>query len=203
MQRVEQQQIFNRLQQADWNSIYRKLAAYAVHQARIYRWRGMSGNLESNSELIGGVSCEDIVQEVIIKTLQGKRKWDPDKGELEPWLFDQIKSEMNHLVTSSTHVRERISISEELDKEPNTASSTTHVQSASVIVLNEIEAAERLAAVYDATVDDPQLEELVSAILDGCEPKPRFLAERLGVDVKDIYNRTKRLHRRVFKDSTT
>ena len=65
-----------------------------------YRWR--YGN---NFELAVGVTVEDIVHEVIEKTMNGTRQWDPDKGELLPWLRDQVKSVMGNLVRSAAHRR--------------------------------------------------------------------------------------------------
>jgi predicted transcriptional regulator len=39
----------------------------------------------------------------------------------------------------------------------------------------------------------------MNAILNGCEPKPRYLAAELGVSFEDINNRLKRLRRRAMK----
>ena len=61
------------------------------------------------------------------------------------------------------------------------------------------QAAERADVVFQAVNDEPELEAVMSAILDGCEPKPRYLAAQLGISVEGINNRLKRLRRRAMK----
>jgi uncharacterized protein YdbL (DUF1318 family) len=70
-----------------------------------------------------------------------------------------------------------------------------------ILLENEAAAqmAERVDGLFQAVNDDPELEAVMSAILDGCEPKPRYLAAELGVSVEDINNRLKRLRRRAMK----
>jgi hypothetical protein len=43
--------------------------------------------------------------------------------------------------------------------------------------------AERADALFQAVNDEPELEAVMSAILNGCEPKPRYLAAELGVSI--------------------
>jgi hypothetical protein len=52
---------------------------------------------------------------------------------------------------------------------------------------------------FEATDEDPKIEAVLSAIVDGCEPKPRFLAGHLGIPVKDVNNRIKRLRRLAYQ----
>ncbi len=57
----------------------------------------------------------------------------------------------------------------------------------------------RANMIFNAVSGEPELEEVVEAIINGCEPKPRYLAAEIGVPVEDIYNRRKRIRRRVSK----
>ena len=200
---ADQQQIFSFLATTNWDEVSRRVLAYTISLAQNRRWRGQIGGVDKSAELTNGVSCEDIVQQLIEKTIKGERKWDPDKGELEPWLCAQVKSAISHLIESSVHKHERADVSEELDNRPATAvvasSSARFAVGTEIIVLREIDAAAKVAAIYDVTADDPEVEELVTAILDGCESKPRMLAQQLGTDVQDINNRLKRLRRRVVE----
>ena len=60
--------------------------------------------------------------------------------------------------------------------------------------------AERVNALFQAVSGEQELEEVLEAIMNGCEPKPRYLAAELGVPVEDINNRLKRLRRRVLRE---
>lgn len=139
---------------------------------------------------------------------EGFRNWDPEKGPLVPWLRDQIDSVMDALANSATHKREqRFSPeSEEYPDEVQCSGSLSQSRSDDETPLEillgkerRLEAKEQLSALFEEISDDPELEELVEAIWDGCRPEPRFLAEYLSVPVKNINNRNKRLHRRVEK----
>ncbi|MFN8469034.1 MAG: sigma factor [Caldilineaceae bacterium] len=203
---MDQQQIFRRLEQANWDELSRKVLARAIWVAQNKRWHGRQGNVDATTELVGGVSCEDVVQELIVKTIRGERKWDPDKVELEPWLYSQVRSLVSHLIESAEHAHASIYTDEEIESQPNAAvvgsPSARLARSSEVTVLRTMDDAAAVAAIYDATADDPQLEELVTATLDGCEPKPQALAEELGTNVQDINNRLKRLRRRAVVPRT-
>jgi DNA-directed RNA polymerase specialized sigma24 family protein len=101
---------FNLLREADWGELGKRLLAFAEWRARYYWWRHGKGIV-----LAKGWTPEDVVQEVIIKTLSGERNWDPQKGHLEPWLRDQVKSVMDALVRSAAHKREVIRIDHHLN----------------------------------------------------------------------------------------
>lgn len=58
---------------------------------------------------------------------------------------------------------------------------------------------ERADALSQAVNGEPELKAVVNAIRNGCEPKPRYLAAELGVSVKEINYRLKRLRRRAIK----
>lgn len=54
------------------------------------------------------------------------------------------------------------------------------------------------SALYYAVEGDAELEEVLEAVINGCELKPRFLAQALNVPVKNIYNRLRRLRRKAM-----
>lgn len=71
-------------------------------------------------------------------------------------------------------------------------------QSPEAIILEQektLHVEEKVSAAFQAVDGEPELEEVLEAMLDGYV-KPRNLAEKLGVPVTDIYNRMKRLRRR-------
>ena len=191
---------YSLLQDQDWEAIGKELTAFAIFRARNYRWRR-----GGDWELAAGQTIADVVQDVIVKTIEGKRRWDPSKGQLVPWLKDQMKSEIDHLCYSAAHIHE-VPTPEEEDEEELTdrieysASqrgdlAIVHAQNPEEIMLKKEEIEERENAIFQAADGDPELEEILETVR-GFEPKPRDLAADLGVPVQDIYNRLKRLRGR-------
>jgi hypothetical protein len=54
-------------------------------------------------------------------------------------------------------------------------------------------------ALYEAIEGDEILEKIYYEILDGCDRKPRILAQRLAISKKEVYNALRRLDRHVEK----
>ena len=202
-------EIFRQLEKEDWGAIGKRLLAFAEWWAGNYQWRR-----GGESDLAQGKTLVDVIQEVILKTFSRERKWDPEKGELVPWLRDQVKSVIDALAKSAAH-RYEVSFPEEdgegLDERvlPSlSADSSLAAVSASSpeqIVL-EKEAAEqaeqKVSALFEKHSGEPDLEEMLESIMNGCEPRPRYLAADLGVSVEDVNNRLKRLRRRAQKGKT-
>lgn len=141
--------------------------------------------------------------------MDNTRNWDPTKGKLEPWLKDQIKSEIDTLVKSASHRREmplpdRQSSEAVLDKIEKGAVelgifSNPRPPNPETAILEQEETKQRnrkINAIFQAVEGETELEQVLEAIMDGCEPKTRFLAEHLKVSSKDVNNRLRRLRRR-------
>lgn len=56
----------------------------------------------------------------------------------------------------------------------------------------------KYSALFYAVSGDSELEEVLDAVINGCELKPRFLAQALNVPVENIYNRMRRLRRKAI-----
>lgn len=195
------------LRNANWDDIGKQLLAYTIWRAQNYGW----ANIYSD-ELPRGQTLYDIVQIVIEKTLNGTRKWDPDKGLLEPWLRDQVNSELDHLFQSSRKMKETHSLEWE-DGEHGSemlpararrgnAAETPATASAEEVILDNEEKeiiSARVDIIMASVKDEPELEAIMLAVMGGCSVKPQLLAEELGVSEAEIYNRLKRLRRRGLK----
>lgn len=70
---------------------------------------------------------------------------------------------------------------------------TAVAENPETVLLNK----EQMETFYEELHDDPELEEVGNAIRDGCEIKPRFLADWLDTEVEDINRRMKRFWRRL------
>jgi len=194
-------EVFGRLQEADWDSIYKQLIPFARYRAAYYHWR--SGTVDF---LAGGKGPDDIVGQVIEKAWDGTRKWDPSQGDLVPWLKWQIKSEIDALAKSATHRYEHSSRSEDEDESDNRIQhqaidadilSTRPPMTPEEILLRKEATETGLRIAFEAVNGDAELTEIIEALIDGCDPRPRSLAKSLGVPVEDMYNRRKRLNRRI------
>lgn len=180
------QKTFTLLKEADWGMVRRQLLIYATWQARNYRWcRGRDG------ELAEGKTIEDVVQEIIEKAFSGIRRWDPDKGELLPWLQTQSRSIIDALAKSASHRRE-VSILE--------MENLILVQSPDPLEIMiekeaKIQIRQQVDTLFLAVDGEPKLRDVLECIMNNCEPKARYLADELGVPVEDIYNRLRRLRR--------
>ena len=202
---MDEQQILKELHDADWVTIQRDLLVYTLQKVRFLRWRGFRGADGEEGELVKGVSCKDLVQTLIRKTLSRDRKWDPDRGPLMPWLKLNMRSEISALVNSDEHLHEQDENDE--DNTPSATSSSDNIDSSHNpvdVVLHQAKQEEdkkRLAPFFEAAAEFPELAEIVEAVMNGCELKPRYLAEELGTTTADINNRLKRLRRLALRDT--
>jgi len=174
----------------DWETIHRQLLAYVTWRAGHYRWQ-RGGKID----LTAGETVEDIVQEVLVRTLRGTRRWDPTRGPLFPWLQDQARSIIDALARSAAHRREvRIPDSGDLDDDPFGCLAADPLE---ILLRKEAQrqAEIQVHVLRQMVADTPELAVVLDAILAGGECRPRYLAATLGVPPADIYNRLKRLRR--------
>ncbi len=155
-----------------------------------------------------GNTPEDMGPQIILKTLDGERTWNP-KHDLITSLKKNLESEINNLVNSQSHRREMAFP----DKEDGTNSQDkieqqavengilgmTRPLSPETLIIQQEEVQEKANAAYEAVSGEPELEQLLEAIIDsGGETRPRYLAEWIGTSVKDINNRKKRFLNRMI-----
>jgi len=185
------------------------MLSFALWWASEYRWSSGSPEI-----LPQGYELADVVQRIILQTINDERNWDPDKGELLPWLKDQTKSVIDALAKSASHRKESSLFSDDDDgltdreefiaKEIDPSENQDRMSPEEFIIYleHEQERSERASnissALFNAVEGDTELEEILEAVMDGVELKARFLAEKLEVPVEDIYNRLKRLRRKAM-----
>jgi hypothetical protein len=183
----------------DWGALGKALVAHAILRAR--RYPRLRGNLWP-----AGEGPEDVVSHLIIKYLTGARRRDPAKyPDLLIYLKLQLNSMLDHLARSRPARREACfptgedgqqhSDRIELEAQRNPAWAVPTPESEIEEREIELEARRRIDSLLRGTRDQPELRAVVQAILGGCVPRPRFLAARLGLEVKEINNRLKRLRR--------
>lgn len=203
------------LENAPWEQIIPELLKYALNKINLKLFH-------SNSLLNGAYSSDiagDVVMESIKKLLDGTRSWDPDaKDDLTIHLKSVIKSEISHLYddeeskktrrfsTKNTSYDDPVEVEELLKianpQEEHAADIMPLPPLNPEEVIEEKEQLERdnvaMANILERVKGAPELEDVVLCIMEGIS-KPREISSKLGVDVKDINNRQKRL-RRIYND---
>ena len=78
-----------------WDEHYPRLIAFTEWIIQGKQW--------NSDSLPKGQTAESIVRDVIAKTFNEERNWDPEKGELLIWLKWVIRSEVSHLAESAAN----------------------------------------------------------------------------------------------------
>lgn len=196
---------FRMLQEADWSAIGKELVAFTIWCIRGYTWK-----YGGAFEIPQGHTAEDIVQHVIVKTLSGERNWDPDKGELRPWLRWQVRSVVDAFANSAAHRHEDLPLEDDSGStDPewldylSTNSQTTMADTPEEVLITEEETEQRVTVLFEVVEGDKDAEQLLDWILeaaiDGGDYKPRDIAVALDVPVKRVYNCIRRIKRRALK----
>lgn len=159
------------------------LPAYAQRAAATrYYWRSPGELLEAGKEPV------DIAFDVLGKTLDGTRRWDPRKHpDLEAFLRSAIDSELNNLARSKEH----------LVREPSIERYNAAVDGVGGPFgppNSRVEGEELLTAFRQTVADDPRLSRFLDFKLQGYELKEIY--ELTGWPMEDVYGLNRRLKRR-------
>ncbi|HJQ68305.1 MAG TPA: sigma-70 family RNA polymerase sigma factor [Blastocatellia bacterium] len=165
----------------EWYVIYQKLRLF-THK-RYWYLRGKAG-----------LELDDVVQQAIVDTLQGKRTWPPADENLTIFAFLRgvIRSNIsNELTRAGNNVlvwpSEHGSVSE--DHQPRTQQAQLPDQQA---ISKEL-----LEKLHQTIGEDERLVEVLKKLLLGFTPKQ--IADELGVDITEVRNAQKRLKKRISK----
>lgn len=193
--------IFKQLQEVDWDTIFKHLHAFTR-----YWLRRCGANTDPTCVIAKGMSIDDLVYSVVGKTVDGTRRWDPEKGDLLPWLKDQIKSEVDALLKSKAR-RFEVGMPDENQEEADHTLNSLMIEDGILhnrrpetpeeALIRSENIKENADLLLEMSAQDPELEVIWEAVMDGCEPEPRHLAKYLNIPVDDVYNRMKRFRRRV------
>lgn len=129
-----------------------------------------------------------------------------------PWLKSQIRSLISNACdyhkrrpesrypasTDPEFVEDKLSI-QTIEDDSLGNSITTSTEATVIAHEEEKQAEEFIDVLYQNIQGEPELEEILDALLDGCEPKPRFLADELGISTQEVRNRINRLRRKALK----
>ena len=155
---------------------------------------------------------EDIAAQAIVSVIGGERKWEPERGPLLPFLKRVVDSLLNHLALSADNRRierfsendtspygaERIAFQEGDEGPWPRPPADFDVADASE---SECDANERIDRLAEAAKGTPELAEVLNAILEFNEARPRLIAIRIGKPVNHVNNCLRRLRRLALKIS--
>ena len=179
----------------DFREVGVRLASYGL---RIFAEFGIGGR---NATISGvGLSVEDFVWKVLSEYAEGQLAYNAQRGELFSLLAKALRNDIIDALRKAAHSyeearspmpRENTSENEPrgLDELPTTSQSQD-------TILAEESYRERLLEVF---VEEPELAEVVRAVLDFGLVKPREIAASLGISVLEFQNRKKRLRRRLLE----
>lgn len=201
------------LRTAPWGDIYTTLVGHALCEIARYSWR--------TDTLPKGHTPESIVQEAIEKTFSEEKNWDPERGELLPWLKWVVKGDIYRLYHSSSHPKgiyvyglesfEEVDDDTTIDKAEYRGSKylpDNHIAKSpeELISVAEIESIvaslteKKINALIESCSGRPELAEIVYAITGGkCSSDAQSLATYLGRPVDEIYQQLRALRRRAEK----
>src|SRR5262249_36753841 len=155
---------------------------------------------------------DDVAAQAIVSVIGGERKWDPERGPLLRFLKRVVDSLLNHLAESvETRRTERFSPDDEpfgpeLITFGDSGAGPWQAISGNFNAAGSAEpyrdADRRVQRLLEAATGTPELAEVLNAILDFDEARPRLIALRLGKPVRHINNCLKRLRRMALKIET-
>ena len=192
----------------EWKHLILDLGLYASSVSHRLTWRtGNAGNLPR------GETVESIVSQAIEKLYAGERNWDPERDpDLGNYLRDVIDSLLSHLVTSFDNrgVKRIVKGKRMSLREIDETALSRDCSYNEWFAQNYPDPEEAVLAKERARADDRAIQLLIEECQgDGlllkiiealrCEDrvdKASFLAEHLGVSVKEIYAASKRLARK-------
>ena len=187
----------------DWERIILQLARYATRKSRMYFYR-------TGLDLLpNGDSVESLANAAILKLYTGERDWDPDKHpDLLIHLRGIVKSLLWHSVTSLDN-RVLVAEPEEPEDEGGRESTVRHEyemagwQSTGSktpfgILLDgerQVIGSRAFELLLLECKDDGLLLGIIGLMQEGIK-KPAVLAQRLGLQTKEVYVAIKRLERK-------
>jgi hypothetical protein len=190
----------------EWRDIALDLGRYALSVSRNLRWR-----TRNPAELPGGETVTSIVSKAVEKLYSGDREWDPQKEpNLRKHLQNVIDSLLNHLAECQDNTLITVQPEPGSPDFPAWQSGSQKRDPAvdwlvppsrspeATLLLQEREQIEDRAVemLLDECGNDPVLLAVLEAMMDGYD-KAAEISKHKGIPIKDVYNATKRLDRKL------
>ena len=202
-------EIYEILVSADWVTLGKKMLAHAI-------WRGATRYRITPATIFAkGHSIDDVISHIIQSVFEGNRKWNSDEKSLEDWLLSQVDSVMDWWLKLRENKNVGYEEIENIEQTDDRQTNLMHSIELETVLkygppdpetlliknIDETEAKELYNALFDDTSENPELQEVLLAMMEIDDSKPSEIAVKLGTTAEDIYNRRKRLKRHLDKIS--
>jgi hypothetical protein len=180
---VLDQRIKEHIQVADWPEITRKLSIYASRRANLVF------KVKSDQAVLPmGFSVASVVQESIMKLLDGTRNWNPDNVDLLGFLMGVVKSEIGHLLDLK-----ETSLSTPIDSENAEKYQNESLNPEQGVIEKENNKLLEIAhqKLIEQAESNPEYETVALCLMSGIY-KPRDIVQETGLDVREVYKIKKR-----------
>jgi hypothetical protein len=164
--------------QIDWQDLYPRLLLVAAGRLRRLSWRGTSGAPP------GAPTANDLVQQAILKTVDGTRAWNRDIS-LYQHLQGVIYSDTNHLAESEENQTT-------VPADDNIVNIQDYRASPEMLVLRKIQEENFLIFIE---IKDPTLRKLAQLILHGTARSTAELTVALNLSIREVERLKKCLRR--------
>jgi hypothetical protein len=172
------------LREADWDQLLPRLVEHTERRLRRVRW-GSTQEREPSA-----ANVQQVINTAIERCLEGRRHWSEACPDLEVFMKGVIDSTVS--ASKKASVRDKVRLSEDGEVESFEERASVEDDLVAEAGLRGIRAA------FEACLDDdPKLQELYLAILDG-NVKREEIAEALGWDAKEVSAARIKLKRRLL-----
>ncbi len=179
------------------NEVYSKLIVFATRLAKRYVWRGgdLSACEPGDIALPQGNSVRGIVSNAIIKVMEGRNKWDPQRVKLTTCLMYNIRRDICHLYEkkAAQHERQAVAMPDTFvdgSTEPGRYRPALPSDPRALAVENEL-----LEDIYCSLDGEDDLIAVFERMLEGKSRKE--VATELHLTPDEITNTRKRLSKRL------
>jgi DNA-directed RNA polymerase specialized sigma24 family protein len=149
-----------------------------------------------------GLSMEDFVWGVLEEYVEGRLEHEASRGDLFSLLATAMRNDIIDSLRKAAHSHEETRST--LPREPDSITdppSLDEMPSAAIDVPALLDEENYRKRVWASLGGEPELAEVVRAILDLNLYKPREIAAALGISVTEVQNRKKRLRRRFIESN--
>ena len=151
-----------------------------------------------------GLSVEDFVGKILLEYTTGKIKHHKSRGSLMTVLGTAMRNDIIDALRKKSHEREETRATVSVNKDSESTdyekpSLDDYPQSVAPDPSSAVEEDEYRDRIRAAVDDEPELKEVVEAVLDLELYKPEDIADALRTSAADIQNRRKKLRRRLCK----
>jgi len=182
-------------QSVDVGELASRLTAFGL---RLFADFGLGGR---DAAVAGvGLSVEDFVWVVLAEYVEGKLEHRASRGDLFSLLATALRNDIIDSLRKAAHAHEesRSSLPRESDSESDPPSLDELGNGATDLstLLDEQRYRKRLTA---ALAEEPELTDVVRAVVEANLHKPREIAAALGISVGEVQNRKKKVRRRLIE----